>query len=384
MTDPSYVLLTGATGLLGRFLLRDLSAMGRKVAVLVRESTTKTSLEKIENILQEWKTISGSEPASPVVITGELTKPDLGIEASTKAWIANNIGEVLHSAASLSFSFKSKSNEPFATNVEGTRHLLDFCKLTGIRRFHHVSTAYVCGNRTGKILESELDVGQSPSNVYEQSKIEAELLVRSSGFIEPPTIFRPSIVVGDFLDGFTSSFHGFYAPLKFVHAFAPSFAEASLEPGAILDLFGLQGNEKKNFVPVDWVSAVITRILLNPSLHGRTYHLSSETPTPLDLVSKVFESILGNIADKTTDNPSTQATKRIPPENLFTMFRENMEPYRCYWREDPIFDNRNIRSVTQGMSAPQLDEAALVRLSQFAINQKFQWPPLRNKTTSNQ
>lgn len=372
--NNSYILLTGATGLLGRFLLRDLSDLGRRVAVLVRNSTSQTAVQRVENLLEDWRIVSGAEITPPVVISGDLTKTGLGIDAPTTEWMTKNIGEVLHGAASLSFLLQKNSNEPFATNVVGTANLLDFCKQTRIRRFHHISTAYVCGDRTGQILESDLDVGQASSNAYEQSKIEAEQLVHKASFLESLTVFRPSIVVGDYLDGFTTSFHGLYAPLKFVHTFASSFVGASLESGAILDQFKLSGSERKNLVPVDWVSTAITRIILDRSLHGHTYHLTSDTPTSVSRVCHVFESMLPIMTKQEDPKIATTKNKDINPEILGKMFLGRMEPYKSYWRDDPMFDKRNTNAAIPGLPVPEFDDAALRRLAKFAIDHNFCWP----------
>ena len=75
-----------------------------------------------------------------------------------------------------------ETEEPYLSNLNGTRNVLEFCSKTDIREFHHVSTAYVCGTRRGRILESELDVGQEHGNDYEISKFESEQLVRAQVF----------------------------------------------------------------------------------------------------------------------------------------------------------------------------------------------------------
>ena len=108
------------------------------------------------------------------MLEGDITEPDLGLDARSMRWVAENCDTMLHNAASLTFQSTSRHSEPWRSNVEGTRHVLDMCRNAGIRRFHHVSTAYVCGLRQGRILESETDVGQKMSNDYEQSKLQAE------------------------------------------------------------------------------------------------------------------------------------------------------------------------------------------------------------------
>ena len=103
------------------------------------------------------------------------------------------------------------------------QHVLELCRNAGIRNFHHVSTAYVCGLRQGRILESELDVGQKMSNDYEQSKLQAEKMVRSADFLDSLTVHRPAIIIGDSTNGYTTTYHGFYAPLQAVYTMAQTF-----------------------------------------------------------------------------------------------------------------------------------------------------------------
>ena len=167
----------------------------------------------------------------PVVLEGDLSEIDLGLDNRTLDWIEGHCTAVFHNAASLVFRGDDPDGEPYLSNVEGTRRILELCRCTGIRQYHHVSTAYVCGLRNGRILESDVDVGQTAGNVYEKTKLQAEMLVRSAasahgGWLDPPTIYRPSIIVGDSQTGYTTTYHGFYAPLKLAHTMASQVARA--------------------------------------------------------------------------------------------------------------------------------------------------------------
>jgi len=54
----------------------------------------------------------------------------------------------------------------------GWLHVLDLVKMVPSHRLHHgVSTAYIAGNRSDIALESEIDVGQTFKNPYEESKL---------------------------------------------------------------------------------------------------------------------------------------------------------------------------------------------------------------------
>ena len=157
----SYHLLTGATGLLGNYLLRDLLLRDVPVAVLVRPTRKQTVRQRIEVALCHWDAELGKSLPRPVVLEGDIAQPDLGLDAVNLRWASEYCSAVIHNAASLTFHSTSSEGEPWRSNIEGTRNVLDFCRNTGIRKLHHVSTAYVAGLRQGKILETELNVRDS-------------------------------------------------------------------------------------------------------------------------------------------------------------------------------------------------------------------------------
>src|SRR5262249_2162190 len=107
-------------------------------------------------------------------------------------------------------------DEIFRMNVDGTRHVLDLVKQTRTRRLQHVSTAYIAGNRSDVALETEIHVGQTFKNAYEESKCRAELLIadeaRKGDVVS--SVYRPSIVIGDSRSGRVTHFHGVYAFIR--------------------------------------------------------------------------------------------------------------------------------------------------------------------------
>ena len=373
----SFLLLTGATGLLGRSLLRDLTAAGRRVAVLVRGSRNAGAVARVDELLADWEEVAGAAVDCPVVLEGDITSPGLGLAPEAMAWVARNVDEVVHSAASLSFERRQSDDEPYASNVGGTANVLEACRAAGIRRLHHVSSAYVCGLREGRILETELDVGQTPGNDYERSKIDSEKAAVSAPFLDVVTVHRPSIIVGDLVTGFTNTFHGFYKPLRIVQPFVEAFVQARLAPGSLLDVLGMTGREAKNLVPVDWVSAVMTRIIQDPAAHGRTYHLASNHPTPSGTLCRLFEELVvamaaERAAGRANAGPRTPA---FDPATLGRLFGDQMHVYRAYWRDDPRFDTSHTSAFAPDLPAPQLDDETIRRLCRFAIGNGFRWPP---------
>ncbi|NCY03828.1 MAG: NAD-dependent epimerase/dehydratase family protein, partial [Planctomycetia bacterium] len=348
---------------------------------VIRPSKLAGAAARADELLEDWQLVAGVRVPAPVVLEGDLAAAGLGLSAGQSAWVARNVREVVHSAASLSFQRRESDGEPYTSNVIGTRHVLGLCRDAGIRRLHHVSSAYVCGLRQGTILESELDVGQTSGNDYEKSKIVSETEATTAEWLDVCTVHRPSIIVGDLVHGFTNTFHGFYKPLRIVQPFVEAFVGANLEPGSLLDVLGMDGCECKNLVPVDWVSAVMTRIIGDESLHGRTYHVTSDTPTSVGTLCRVFEELVVEMAAEASRRRSTAAAGGaaggggFDPVTLGRLFLDQMHVYRAYWRDDPRFDRTNARQAVPGLPAPTLDEETLRRLCRFAIASNFRWPP---------
>jgi nucleoside-diphosphate-sugar epimerase len=362
----AYHLLTGATGLLGSYLLRDCLRQGHRLAVLVRPAKRQSGRQRIEAILHHWEAELGTAMTPPVVIEGELTEPDLGLSRADLSWIARHCRSVIHNAASLTFHGSDPAGEPWHTNVGGTRRVLDLCQATRIRQFHYVSTAYVSGQRKGRVLESELDVGQTPGNDYEASKIEAEKMVRAADWLDPPTVYRPAIIVGDSRTGYTVTYHGFYVMVKLAHTLVSRMVRGSTAGQLLVHGLGLSGEECKNLVPVDWVSAALAHIVSRPEHHGRTYHLVTRRPPSLTLVANVIQDAVEQCSELAEAEDSLVADAGWFLDN----FRQQMEVYRAYWRDDPKFDDSNLAAVVP-LPCPQMDAAALTRLARYAIEGDF-------------
>ena len=365
-----YTGLTGATGLLGSYLLKDLLTAGQNVAVFVRGSKTETARSRMETILQYFEKLSGHFLPRPVVIESDLGKENLGISAEWDDWIRQHVDTMLHNAASLEFLHDEKTNEPYRSNVEGTRNVLELCRTHSIKQFHHVSTAYVCGLRGGTVRENELECGQKYGNDYEASKATSERAVRDAPFLDKITIYRPAIIVGDSVTGYTPTFHGFYTPLKILYPIIDAKDVSEQGVKEIIAAMGMNGNDEKNFVPVDWISRVMTHIFLRQKLHGNCYHLVPDNRTRIDVMSEVLAEAL-SVPKRNASNVSVMPTT---PFNLMETFLSQMNVYRAYWRDDPVFDMTNTQSAAGHISCPVMDKEQMRRLTNYAIRANFGWP----------
>ena len=365
----AYHLITGATGLLGGTLVRDALLAGLDVAILARPNRVATASNRVEDLMQRWEREAGYPLPRPPVLAGDLTEPGLGLDATSLKWMTNHCDSVIHSAASLSFESNEKTGEPRKSNVEGTRHVLEACRATKIRNFHYVSTAYVCGLREGRVLESELDVGQTSGNVYEATKLEAEKMVRSADFLDHLTVFRPAIIIGDSRSGYTTTYHGFYTPLKIAHGVSNRLP-VGIPFEVVLRPLGLKGHERKNFVPVDWISRVMTYVISQPDLHGQTYHLApSNFYTVLEMYKVISESLRSY-----SSLPEESSDQRFDYEEFSQLMRTQMKTYQSYWRDDPDFDMTNTLAAAPHLPCPRIDKGMLIRTCKYAIENNFGWP----------
>ena len=211
------ILLTGATGFVGiELLARYLQLTDRTIYALVRARSDEHAHERLRETLR--CAFGTAEPYLDRVraIAGDITHEGLGLEPDVALRVAGDVSEIVHGAASVSFELSLPASREI--NVDGTRRMLAFAELCrlegGLRRFTYISTAYVAGTHRGTFREEDLELGQGFRNPYEQSKHEAELVVRDHAACLPITVVRPSIVVGDRESGRTASFNVLYWPLR--------------------------------------------------------------------------------------------------------------------------------------------------------------------------
>jgi len=184
--DYRRVLLTGATGYLGSYLLRELLAnRNRQVTVLVRGGDDRTARARLgETLCHDFGPDEGAalrDDSRLTVLSGDLRRNDLGLSPQVHDRLANSLQAVFHCAANVKHF--GHYWEFHADNVAATARLL---KLAAHRAadpadFHLVSTLSVCGKapEAGFRLFTEYDAVPEvlDENYYIRSKQEAERLV---------------------------------------------------------------------------------------------------------------------------------------------------------------------------------------------------------------
>jgi nucleoside-diphosphate-sugar epimerase len=331
------ILLTGATGFLGSHLAAGLLQAGHHVIAIARSAKNASAKDRVENVLHE---VGAGRFENLRVFEGDISVPDLGLSEFAKKQVMSSPCEVWHCAASLSFQHEDR-DEIFRMNVEGTRHVVDLVKQIPGRRLHHVSTAYIAGNRPDLALETEIHVGQTFKNAYEESKCRAELLVADEqlkGTIEA-SVYRPSIVIGDSRSGRATHFHGVYAFIRGLWAALERLRRRMPENSRINLPLRLLGAESQtlNFVPIDFVVNGMIEISRRRESAGGTYHLANPVPTENRLW---LPNIRGVLQVEGIQFVGENAFLKTPMTKLEALFQKQMAFYCQYLQGEPRFDCR--------------------------------------------
>jgi thioester reductase-like protein len=349
-TDEGAVLITGATGFVGMEVLARYLERGRRpVVALVRASSDLAARRRLADVLANlFGTRAGRYADRVTALRAELTAPRLGLSDGAYASLLERVTTIVHSAASVSFTLPLA--EAREINVGGTGRLLELAAAVrargGLERYAHISTAYVAGTYDGRFCESDLELGQSFRNSYEQSKFEGEQLVRAQHDL-PTTILRPSIVVGDRRSGWTSAFNVLYWPLR-------AFARGVLRSVPALP------SSPVDVVSVDYVADAIYELCERPGGIGETYHLTAGADASTiqeiaDAASRYFGKPL-----PTVTAPGTAAGH--DPGNA----------YFPYFSVRTVFDDARTRARLEpaGLSVSPLNDY-LERLLDFATRTRW-------------
>lgn len=213
MTDTRSILLTGASGVVGRALLHELD--GITPYCLVHRTPV--------------------DHPGAVPLYGDLGEERFGLSRLEYDQLARRVDAVVHCAAITDFTVDQRGI--WDMNVAGTERVLDFAAKSDARLLH-VSTAFVA--RRAQTREGE------GTSAYIGSKLAAERKVRDCGL--PAVIVRPSIVMGDSQSGEIAQFQG-------LHALAGAVLRNALP------IMPLRRQSRIDFVPQDLVAREIAALL---------------------------------------------------------------------------------------------------------------------------
>ncbi len=257
------IFITGATGLLGtEVVTRLLGTTGRQIFVLVRAGSEEQAASRLRALWWDIPPLAAAVGKRVLPVVGDITQP--------LPHVSPDVTHVIHCAAET--GVQKSREELWRINVEGTRHVVEMAEaLPRLQRFTYVSTAYVAGTQSGRILENTPPATRFYS-LYEQSKAEAEGIVRASSL--PYIICRPGMIVGNSETGRTSIFNTVYYVLR-------------LMLQGRMRVLPVDRHQTVNVVPVDVVARQVADLTLDATAEGHTFHLTA----PKDYLPQVGELV---------------------------------------------------------------------------------------------
>jgi len=351
------IFLTGATGLVGSYLLKILLQEGYKVYALARSKDNKNARDRVRDVLKFWdKDILDRKSHNLIVLEGDITEKNLGLGKQSIDLLKNEIEEVFHCAAATRFNAPLKVLRK--VNLEGTRNILELCcewRREGIfNKINYLSTAFICGDYKGIFKEDDFNLNQNFNNNYEQSKSEAEALVRK--YIEngmQALIFRPSIVVGDYVSGKTIDFKMFYEPLHLLSL--EIFSEVPLNTKTFL-----------NLIPVDLAAKAIYTLSVKKNTN-KVYHITSPKDFPIDYIVDKASSFFH------FEKPKYVGLDRYKVISKSPAAKKILEIFIPYFNFRALFSSYKTQTILKKYSFeyPSIDDEFLYRIFKFCSDKRF-------------
>jgi thioester reductase-like protein len=262
------IFLTGSTGYIGAHIASNLLADCREpLNLLVRAKNEQEARERLWRSLQlhiDFPRFEDSLHGRIRTFLGDITSAHFGLSDEDYAQLVRSTDSVIHCAASL-----NRKSEKMCLNVNlrGTLEVVQLAMRArdqhGLRRFSHVSTVAVAGERHDEVVQEDnsVDWNRSDYDPYARTKKFCEHMVRQLLPEVPRTIFRPSIVLGDSRRPETNQF-------DMVRAFV--FL-------AGLPALPFRATDQIDIVPVDYVAAAVSTLHQKDRPEHEIYHLSSGT-----------------------------------------------------------------------------------------------------------
>jgi len=278
--EPKKILLTGATGFVGAFLLKDLLTMtSAEIYCLLRADDIEQGLNRLKRNLNSYQLWDESLAHRIKPVLGDLGSPRLGLSDETFNMLANQIDAIIHNGAMVNFVYPYAAHK--SANVLGTQEILRLASRAKLKPVHHVSTLsilYSGGVNDGRVFgeDSNLDEVGAPFGGYAQSKWVAEKLIQQAmtrGI--PCAIYRPGLVSGHSVTGAWNTDN-----------LISSMTRACVLLGSVPNL-----DVMVNIVPVDFVSAAIVQLSKDEKNFGAIFHL--DNPDPLH-----FKHLAGWLASR--------------------------------------------------------------------------------------
>ncbi len=264
---PKFVLLTGATGFLGAFLIDALLKKYEQVIIycLVRALSKEEANQRIIKNLSNYTLEQAMESNRIRALCGDLSLDDLGLASDEFDELASKLDCIYHNGAKV--NGLGAYDELKKTNIKGTYEIIRLATHLKVKPIHYVSTLAVAFNNDKPeesiSEEKRLKANEVLSNGYVQNKwVEEEMLWSAHKKGLPISIYRPGRIGGFSKNGIGNENDAFWQLV---------FAMLTIQA---MPYFKAEDNLFFDLVPVDYVADAIVQISKNDdSFNGKTFNL---------------------------------------------------------------------------------------------------------------
>jgi amino acid adenylation domain-containing protein/thioester reductase-like protein len=271
VSEPKQILLTGATGFLGAFLLYELLQKTPAIIYcLVRASSREEGKRRIKSNLERYLLWDNNLSSRIIPVLGDLAQPNLGLTAKQFQFLASSIEVIYHSGAMINLICPYSSLR--ACNVLGTQEILRLASQVKPIPLNFISTLDVFQSRT--YLHQEIIWENDPLQCivdmdrgYALSKWVAEKLIleaKARGI--PVTVYRPEMISGQSETGVVQT-----------NDLLSRLLKGLVQLRSAPDL-----NRNIHMIPVDYVSQAIVHLSLKSASLGKVFHLVNPSPLPFN------------------------------------------------------------------------------------------------------
>ena len=277
--EAGSVLLTGASGFLGAYLLHDLlTASDAVVTCLVRCRDVEDGARRLRENLAAYGLWRDEFAARLQPVPGDLAQPLLGLGEARFESLCRTVEAIYHNGALVNFAYPYRELKD--SNVRGTEAVIRLASRGRRKPLHFVSTGSVFAPRSeGSTRVFETDAlmdWRGVSGGYAQSKWVAEKLVALAAREGLPVrIYRPEMVAGDSVTGVCNT-----------GDFFPRLIKGCVQLGAAPDADGMIG-----LVPVDYVSKAIVHLSRNEASQSTAFHIVNPRYIASRELGRLFESL---------------------------------------------------------------------------------------------
>ncbi|MEA5469870.1 thioester reductase domain-containing protein [Spirulina sp. 06S082] len=352
--QPQSILLTGATGFLGSYLLKELLQKTQaKIYCLVRCSDFEVGKERIKAGLDSYLLWEEELPSRIIPVMGDLSKPFLGLSQEQFKKLGDRLDVIYHNGAWVNSFYPYSTLKP--TNVLGTQEVLRLAGHCKTKPVHFISTVGVFfgTNHSPNNLIKETDSPQAENlkGGYKQSKWVAEqLIITAKNRGLPACIYRPGRIMGDSKTGIINNLKDLlYLVLK-----------------ACITIRQFPAVETTiDIVPVDYVSQAIVYLSQQKKSLDKIFHILNPQPIAWGNLIDGIQT-LGYDLEETSYNQWLNNLKSYAKSHndkeLYSISRLFFGPsIKLFSSQKPLFDTHQTRNglVDTSIVCPPVDRQLL-------------------------